>query len=122
MIRGNDSDVVVVWTTFPADGDVESFGRALVSEDLAACVTAGGDALSIYMWNSSVHVVNERPITIKTTAHRVARLQRRIAELHPYDVPEFLVLAVQGGSAGYLDWVRSSVSPSHTADIKPDSN
>ena len=111
MIRGNDAEVVLVCTTLPADSDIEAFGRVLVSESLAACVVAGGEGPSVYAWQGKVEVARERQIAIKTTATRVAELERRIAELHPYDVPEFLVLSVQGGSESYLDWIRASVAP-----------
>ena len=112
MIRANETDVVVVWTTLPDDSDVESFGRTLVSEQLAACVVAGGPSRSVYAWQERVETAGERQVTIKTTASRLAPLEERIAALHPYDVPEFLVLRVQGGSQAYLDWVQTSVTPS----------
>ncbi len=111
MIRDNDAEVILVCTTLPAESDVEAFGRALVSEQLAACVVAGGEGRSVYTWQGKVEVAKECQITIKTTASCVAQLERRIAELHPYDLPEFLVLPVQSGSQAYLDWVHSSVTP-----------
>ena len=45
-----------------------------------------------------------------TTAptHGLSNVERRVAELHPYDVPEFLVSPVLSGSAAYLAWVRTS--------------
>ena len=111
MIRDSETDVVVVWTTLPDDSDVESFGRTLVSEQLAACVVAGGPSQTVYKWRGNIEVATERSVTIKTTAERVGQLEQRIAELHPYDVPEFLVAPVQGGSQAYLDWVQTSLKP-----------
>jgi periplasmic divalent cation tolerance protein len=39
----------------------------------------------------------------------VEALRRRVVELHPYEVPEVVALAVEAGHAPYLDWVRASV-------------
>ena len=54
---------------------------------------------------------DERQIVIKTTAARVRDLENRIKQLHPYEVPEILVVPVVGGSASYLAWVQKQTSP-----------
>ena len=99
---------MVVWTTFPGDGDPAAFSQTLVSERLAACVTTQGGLRSVYRWRDGVEAATEYQLTIKTTVDRVVELERRVGELHPYDVPEFLVLPVNGGSATYLEWVGAS--------------
>jgi periplasmic divalent cation tolerance protein len=38
-------------------------------------------------------------------------LEAAIGELHSYEIPEFLVLPVEAGSAAYLDWLYHSVKP-----------
>jgi periplasmic divalent cation tolerance protein len=99
----------IVLTTLPADGDVESLARALVDERLAACVNILPAMQSIYRWEGKVEQASERQLIIKTAAAQVEDLKARIAALHPYDVPEMLVLPVSGGSEGYLQWIRDSV-------------
>ena len=106
MIREERSDVVLVWTTLPDDGDGAAFARTLVTERLAACVTTQSGSRSVYRWQNEIEEGSECQLVIKTTADRVAALQQRVEELHPYEVPEFLVLPVNDGSATYLDWVR----------------
>ncbi len=101
-------DVVVVLTTLPAEGDVGAFARTLVEEHLAACVNVHAPMTSIYWWDGKVQEDAERQLTIKTSADRVQALQARIHELHPYDLPEFLVLTVADASEAYSRWVRSS--------------
>lgn len=108
MIREQGAEVVVVWTTFPGDSDPAAFSQTLVSERLAACVTTQAGLASVYRWRDNVEAATEYQLTIKTTANRVVELERRVGELHPYDVPEFLVLAVNGGSATYLEWIGAS--------------
>jgi periplasmic divalent cation tolerance protein len=99
---------VIVLSTFPADADAETVARALVDERLAACVTILGGVTSVYRWDDQIQRDQEQQLVIKTRADRVDALRERLHALHPYDVPEFLVVPVTGGSERYLGWVRDS--------------
>ena len=94
------TDVVVILTTVPADDRGEAIGQALVDERLAACVNVLPPMTSIYRWRGVVERETERQLIIKTTRNRVPAVQARLAALHPYEVPEFIVLAVTDGGAG----------------------
>ncbi|HEY9572225.1 MAG TPA: divalent-cation tolerance protein CutA [Pusillimonas sp.] len=85
--------------------------HVLVEEHLAACVNLGAPGLSMYMWKGELDGGEEISITMKTTGARAPALMERLMQLHPYDVPEVLVLPVLGGSASYLEWVRTQVAP-----------
>lgn len=63
---------------------------------------------SIYAWKGATEQADERQLVIKTSRHRMRALEMRLRELHPYDVPEFLVLSVLEGSRDYLFWVAES--------------
>lgn len=99
------TDYVLVLTTLPADGDAAAFGRALVEDRLAACVNLLAPMQSIYRWEGEVQQEAERQVLIKTTRPRTAALLARLRELHPYDVPEFIVLSIADGSDAYLRWI-----------------
>ena len=99
---------VVVHCSCP-DGEVAArIARALVDERLAACVQALPGLTSTYRWQGAVQVDAEILLLIKTARARIDDLKRRIAELHPYDTPELLVLEVVDGAADYLAWVEAS--------------
>jgi periplasmic divalent cation tolerance protein len=100
-------DIVLVLTTVPSSEAGETIGRALVEERLAACVNVLAPMVSIYRWRGAVERDEERQVVIKTTRQHAAEVQTRVAALHSYELPEFLVLPVEGGSDTYLDWVRS---------------
>jgi len=104
------SRVVIVLTTLPADADAGAFGEALVNERLAACVSIGAEVTSIYAWKGAVERARERQVLVKTVTANVPLIKARLATLHPYDVPELLVLAVADGGEAYLAWVRESTS------------
>ena len=106
-----DTQHVVVMTTLPADADVSAFAHALVDARLAACVNALPPMRSIYRWEGRIEQDDERLLLVKTSRDRVASLWERVRELHPYDVPEFVVLPIVDGSESYLRWLTESTRP-----------
>lgn len=105
------SHVILVLTTVPSDALGEEIATALVSERLAACVNISAPMTSIYRWKGNVERDTERQLVIKTTVDRVKVLQQRIKELHLYELPEFIVIELSGGSETYLQWVATEVQP-----------
>src|SRR5215813_4991005 len=104
------TSVVIVLTTVPADLDPAALARQLIGERLAACINALPVMTSIYRWEGAVQEDSERQLVIKTSAARLEALQARLHALHPYQVPEFIVLAASGASARYAQWVDESVA------------
>jgi periplasmic divalent cation tolerance protein len=104
-------DYVIVLTTLPADADAHALGKTLVEERLAACVNLLPPMSSVYRWEGHVEQDTERQMIIKTSRERVVTLWERIRELHPYEVPEFVVLSIIDGSDAYLRWLGESTSP-----------
>jgi periplasmic divalent cation tolerance protein len=104
------SSFVIVLTTMPAEADVDRLARTLVDERLAACVNVLSPMRSLYRWREALEEAHERQVIVKTTAARVDELKARLAALHPYDVPEILVLPVSDGGAAYLQWLKDSTS------------
>jgi uncharacterized protein involved in tolerance to divalent cations len=105
-----ENDCVVVWTTISTTADGHQLASTLVEEGLAACVNVLPQMDSVYWWKGEVQSDHERQLIMKTTAARVPALQARLLQLHEYDVPEFLVLPVVGGSDAYLNWIRESTA------------
>lgn len=100
-------DAVIVLTTLPASADASLLARALVDERLAACVNVLPAMQSLFRWQGVVQVGDERQLVIKTWRDRLPELEARLKALHPYDVPELLVVEVSGGAKAYLDWLRA---------------
>jgi periplasmic divalent cation tolerance protein len=63
---------------------------------------------SIFRWEGQVEQDAERQVVIKTSRERVDVLWERIRELHPYEMPEFVVLPIVDGSEAYLRWIGQS--------------
>lgn len=103
-----EPDVRTVLVTAPDPAVAERLAETLVGESLAACANLVPGVVSIFRWEGKVDRAEEVLMVLKTTAARCDALRRRVVELHPYDVPEVLVLPVESGHPPYLDWVRAS--------------
>ncbi len=99
------TDFRVVLTTVPDEDTGRRLGRTLVEERLAACVNVSPAVASFYWWGGKLVEDTERVLLIKTKAAVLERLEARLKELHPYELPEFIALPVIAGSAAYLRWL-----------------
>ena len=102
-------DVVIVLSTLPNPEKAAEVARILVEEQLCACVNLVQQIRSIYRWEGKVSDDQETLAIIKTLRSRADALSARLVSLHPYQVPEVIVLPVVGGHAPYLAWIADSV-------------
>lgn len=104
------TDTQLVLTMLPnAEGAVE-LARTLVEERLVACANLIPAVRSIYRWQDKLQDENEVLLLLKTRSEHLERVKARILEVHPYEVPEVLVLPVESGYAGYLEWIAKSLA------------
>ncbi|MFT0532015.1 divalent-cation tolerance protein CutA [Castellaniella hirudinis] len=108
--EGRPDDVVLVLTNAPDVLLAKRIAHVLVEESLVACAQVGSPMTSMYLWRGRLEGCEEIPLSFKTTAALVPALHRRLSQLHPYEIPEFLVRGVSAVSAPYLRWVRDNVS------------
>ena len=101
------ADVAVVLTTIGADADAVALARTLVDEGLAACVNVLPPMQSVYRWQGAVQIEREQQLVIKTAPAKLPALETRLHQLHPYELPEFVVLGAEA-SLAYTEWVASS--------------
>lgn len=98
--------LVLVLTTVPDVETGERLVRALIDERLAACGNLLPGVTSIYRWEGSVERAAELLVLLKTPGSRVRALFQRVAELHPYELPELVALPTHAVSEAYSRWVR----------------
>jgi len=100
------SDTIVVLVTAGSEEDAARIGRALVEERLVACANLVRSIRSIYRWEGRISDEEEHLLVLKTRRARFADVERRVRELHSYEVPEVIALDVTAGSEPYLEWIR----------------
>ena len=103
------SDKKIVLTTTGSREEAEKIAHALVERRLAACVNIVGPIHSVYRWQGKVESADEHLLLIKTTSTGFDAVARAIRELHSYELPECIELAIEHGSPDYLTWIEQSV-------------
>ncbi len=110
-------DIRIVLTTLDSAEKARQLARALVEQHLATCVNIIDQVHSVYRWGAtpekdSVESADEVLLVIKTAASRVEALQQAMRALHPYELPEFLVLTVEAAERAYLRWILANTEAS----------
>jgi periplasmic divalent cation tolerance protein len=100
----------LVLTTTADTDEAGRIARTLVEERLVACATILPAVQSIYRWQGEIESASETLLLLKTGAGQLPALESRLHALHPYTTPEFLVLRVDSGSPGYLDWLQANLA------------
>ena len=100
----------VVLTNLPDRDAAFALAHALVERRLAACANVLAGCSSVYRWKGAVESADEVPVLIKTRLSLYPQVEQAIRELHPYELPEIVVLPVQAGLQGYLDWIGAETS------------
>jgi periplasmic divalent cation tolerance protein len=99
---------IEVHITAPDVERAAAMAHTLVGEGLCACVNIVKEVRSVYVYEGKICDEPEVLCVVKTRPELFARLEARVRELHPYQVPEVLAFEVDEGSAAYLDWLRAS--------------
>ncbi len=102
-------DFSIMFVMAANDVEATSIAQCLVQEKLAACVNIVGPVSSIYRWRGAIEKASEYLLLIKTSSRLVVRVERRVRELHSYEVPEIVAVKLAGGSQPYLAWIAESV-------------
>ena len=109
MPETNPPARLVLTTTSDAE-EAGRIARVLVEEGLIACATMVPAAQSVYRWEGKIESASETLMLMKTGPDQLEALEERLHALHSYKTPEFLVLRVEAGSRGYLDWLGANLA------------
>ena len=96
----------IVLTTCPDAGTAGRIARALVEEQLAACVNILPPMHSVYRWKGQVEEAGEQLLLIKCSSARFPALRERLRTLHPYELPEIVAIPILDGLPEYLAWIN----------------
>ncbi len=102
---------LIVFVMAGTEDEAAQIARALVGERLAACVNISGPIHSIYHWRGAVEEAREHWLIIKTRKELYSMVERRVRELHSYEVPEIIAVVPSAGSAAYLQWILDATAP-----------
>jgi periplasmic divalent cation tolerance protein len=98
---------ILVLTQMPDRTSAQALARVLVEQRLAACVSVGASAESLYHWRGKIETAQEVPVAIKTRAGRYSAVEAAILARHPYELPEILAVPIIDGLARYFNWIAA---------------
>jgi periplasmic divalent cation tolerance protein len=99
------TDFIQITTTTGKRHDAEQIASDLVSRRLAGCVQVAGPIVSTFRWQGKVETAEEWMCVIKTSQAQLAAIRKAFDEIHPYEVPELIVMPITDGSEDYLKWL-----------------
>src|SRR6476659_2140885 len=103
------TDKLLILNTTGSDSEAGKIATALVERRLAACVNIIPKIKSVYIWQDGVESAEEFLLVIKTLKAQEEQVQSAVRELHSYELPECIAIAIESGSAEYLEWIADSV-------------
>ncbi len=103
----------VVLSTTNSMTSANDIASALVDRQLAACVQIVPGIRSVYRWEGNVVSDEEIQLIIKTTSTVLDEAYRIVCEMHPYDLPEWVVLDSAKASQDYLTWANKATTRSN---------
>lgn len=102
-------EYVIVYITAKDMEEAKKIQDVLVSEKLAACVNIIPEIKSCYWWKGKKENDNEVALIAKTKADLIAKITKRVKEIHSYDVPCVIAMPIVDGNPDFLKWVGESV-------------
>ncbi|TQV70897.1 divalent-cation tolerance protein CutA [Aliikangiella marina] len=109
MSHSESSDYKLCLTTVDNKSVAKEIALSLVQQKLVACVNVCSNLTSFYQWEGEIVEDREFLLLMKTSSLKIDELSAKLAEVHPYEVPEFIVLPIESGSQEYLDWISRSL-------------
>ena len=97
--------MIIAVTTVGTEKDAKLLAKVAFAEKLAACVQID-EVISIYRWAKEPKEDGEHRLTFKTTKEKLPALEKRMKELHRYELPEWVWWEAQA-SKEYEDWVNN---------------
>jgi len=98
----------IVYITAGDMDEARKIGRELVEGHLAACANIF-PITSIFRWKGKIDETNEFGIIVKTRTEKVKEIEKKIKEIHSYEVPCVVSFRMDEGSPDYLKWIEDSV-------------
>jgi len=98
---------ILVITQFPDKKGAVAVAKALIDQHVAACVNILSPCTSMYRWQGKIESSDEISVLIKTQRQHYERVEQLIKMMHPYELPEVIMVPIMGGLPAYLQWIAA---------------
>jgi periplasmic divalent cation tolerance protein len=98
----------LAWTTVGNRADADRIAADVIERQLAVCVQIDAPIISHYRWQGRPERTEEFRLWIKCLPATLATLEKHVLSLHPYDTPEWFVVAAEHLGEKYLSWAKAN--------------
>ncbi len=96
---------IMIYTTLPDKAITKKIATVLVNESLVACVNFFPVG-SVYRWKGKLTEDKEYGLIMKTKKSLYRKVEKRLKELHPYEIPAIVSYEIKEGLSDYLSWIK----------------
>lgn len=97
-------DYILLHTTTDSEELADRLTKEAINRRLAACVQVV-PVKSTFRWNGGIESAEEYRCEMKTHARHAEALRNMVSEIHTYEVPEIVEIAIQYLSPEYQTWL-----------------
>ncbi|MEQ4922227.1 divalent-cation tolerance protein CutA [Proteus hauseri] len=101
--------MIIAYSTAPNEKTANEIAHQLINAKLAACINIIPNIKSIYCWNNKIIEDNEVLMMIKSKKNKQQSLIDTLVQIHPYDIPEVIIIPIENGFDGYLNWIHHAL-------------
>jgi periplasmic divalent cation tolerance protein len=102
--------MLLAWTTVEKRPDADRLAAEAIALNLAVCVQIDGPITSHYRWQGRDEQGQEFRLCFKVLENHAAALEEYVISHHPYETPEWIVVAAQRVGEKYLSWANTNSS------------
>ena len=96
---------IMIYTTLPGRAITKKVAKKLIKENLIACANFFSIE-SVYRWKNKLCEDKEYALIMKTRKSLYRKAEKRLKELHPYEIPAIVSYEIKGASESYLNWIK----------------
>jgi periplasmic divalent cation tolerance protein len=100
---------IMIYTTLPNKTITKKIATVLVNENLVACVNFF-PVESVYRWKNKLCEDKEYALIMKTRKSLYRKAEKRLKELHPYEIPAIVSYEIKEGLKNYLSWIKKETT------------
>lgn len=108
MNPGSPAKLLIGWTTVADRPTADRIAAEAITRGIAACVQVEGPIVSHYRWEGKPTAAAEFRLTIKFVSAQRASIEQFVRDQHPYDTPEWIVIAPEQVAEKYLSWAEAN--------------
>ena len=102
-------ELIIIKTTVKNKVTKNNIINELIANDYVSCINVIENVSSHYKWQGKIESEKEDILFIKTMKRNEKLVYKVISEIHDYETPEIITIAIKNIDNSYLNWANESV-------------